>query len=571
MSRLIFAENSSAMIDFSQSPNPLFDDIDALYQASVNSEFQEYRLSHCTDVCMRLAEFFESSQQQAIVLAWLLRRYFYNEELSTIELISHIGLRPSSIIHIHELLKDLVAKDWVKPSEDIRFNPFTTYKINSKFVQTVVSGDYIHLRPKRIRIIFDLLEEIGVLLSLRKSCDLTYEQLKVKCKKLVYSHKRFEICQFLKDVKMSETELLIFLTLCYKHYTGCEIFTVECIFSDFNPDKKEQFFIRHQFKSGKGILFDLQLIDKAPHGHFFMENDEYRLSDIATQKFIPFQAPAPKQTSIRLLEKKTPSQIKQISLFYEEAVENQINRIAQLLEANNFSAFCKRMKDRGMKSGLSILLYGASGTGKTETVYQLAHNSGRTILMVDASTIRSKWVGETEKNIRKIFREYKRAFLEFPLAPILLFNEADSIIGRRRDANDRVEQMENALQNILLQELEDFEGIFMATTNLEKNIDQAFDRRILYKMCFTPPTDEMRLSIWKSKLPEVDPVILSEINQRFKLTGGQIENIRKKIEVDSVLNIEMSTDYAYLENLSSQELMMRGNNQRNPVGFLQPH
>ena len=129
--------------------------------------------------------------------------------------------------------------------------------------------------------------------------------------------------------------------------------------------------------------------------------------------------------------------------------------------------------------------------------------------------------------------------------------------------------MENILQNMLLQELEEFEGIFMATTNLEQNIDHAFDRRILYKMCFAPPSESMRLSIWRDKLPELDEDIRGRINQRFRLTGGQIENIRKKIEVDTLLNIDKECGYDYLTSLSEQELMMRGENNRRPIGFLQ--
>jgi len=557
------------MIDFSQSPSPLFDDIDLLYAASEASEFQVDRLSHCVDACMRVSEFFDCNQQQAVILAWLLRRHFYDEELATLDLIFHIGLRPSSIIHINKLLKEFIEKEWIKPKEDTRYHPFTTYKINDHFIQTVITGDYSHLKPKRIKTVYELLDQVGVLLAARKNNELSYDQLKSKTKKLVHTQRKFELCQFIKNVKMSETELLFFITFCYKHYTGSEAFTIDCVFDEINPQKSEQFFIRQQFKNNKGPLFDMQLIDKAPATHFFMQEVEYRLSDTAIQKFVPLLSASPRQSPIRHLEKKVPIQISEKNLYYEDAVMSQITRVAQLLETENFTAFCQRMKDRGMKAGLTILLYGASGTGKTETVYQLARKSGRTILMVDASVIRSEWVGETEKNVRKVFKEYKKALEEFPECPILLFNEADAIFGRRREATDRVEQMENTLQNILLQELEEFEGIFMATTNLEQNIDHAFDRRILYKMCFAPPSESMRLSIWRDKLPELDEDIRGRINQRFRLTGGQIENIRKKIEVDTLLNIDTEIGYDYLTSLSEQELMMRGENNRRSIGFLQ--
>jgi SpoVK/Ycf46/Vps4 family AAA+-type ATPase len=188
-----------------------------------------------------------------------------------------------------------------------------------------------------------------------------------------------------------------------------------------------------------------------------------------------------------------------------------------------------------MSSGVNILLFGGPGTGKTETVYQLARNTQRMILSADASKIRSKWVGETEKNTRQLFEQYRELMNEQAHAPILLFNEADAILGKRSSTDNRVDQMENAMQNILLEELEKFEGIFMATTNLEATLDDAFDRRFLYKFKFEKPGSDARLKLWQSKFPGLKKSILQALNDEFDLTGAQIENIRKKKAIDQVL------------------------------------
>jgi SpoVK/Ycf46/Vps4 family AAA+-type ATPase len=127
--------------------------------------------------------------------------------------------------------------------------------------------------------------------------------------------------------------------------------------------------------------------------------------------------------------------------------------------------------------------------------------------------------------------------------------------------------MENTMQNILLQELEIFEGIFIATTNLEKNLDPAFDRRILYKVCFTPPTDELRMSIWKDKMYEFDEKLLYTLNSRFKLTGGQIDNISKKVEVEKLLSDHKIIDIEYLSALAEEEVSLRSETQKRPIGF----
>lgn len=106
-------------------------------------------------------------------------------------------------------------------------------------------------------------------------------------------------------------------------------------------------------------------------------------------------------------------------------------------------------------------------------------------MVVDVAQIKSCWVGESEKNIRKAFERYRAYVKEAERAPILLFNEADAVLGIRQEGASRaVEKMENSLQNIILQEMEQLDGIMIATTNLTQNLDRAFERRFLYKIEF---------------------------------------------------------------------------------------
>ena len=136
-----------------------------------------------------------------------------------------------------------------------------------------------------------------------------------------------------------------------------------------------------------------------------------------------------------------------------------------------------------MCQGFCCIFYGAPGTGKTETVYKLARQTGRDIMRVDVNKIKSCWVGESEKNIKAAFDRYRNICKNSPLAPILLFNEADAILGIRMEgASNAVDKMENSIQNIILQEMESIEGIMIATTNLTTNLDKAFERRFLYKI-----------------------------------------------------------------------------------------
>jgi SpoVK/Ycf46/Vps4 family AAA+-type ATPase len=118
----------------------------------------------------------------------------------------------------------------------------------------------------------------------------------------------------------------------------------------------------------------------------------------------------------------------------------------------------------------------------------------------------------------------------------LLFNEADAIINKRNSGEYTVSQTENRIQNIILQEMENFSGIRIATSNLTENMDSAFERRFLYKITFDRPGIEGRKCIWNALLPDLPKDKAIELSGRFDLSGGQIENIARKIEVDAIIN-----------------------------------
>lgn len=172
--------------------------------------------------------------------------------------------------------------------------------------------------------------------------------------------------------------------------------------------------------------------------------------------------------------------------------------------------------------GLCILFRGDSGTGKTLSAEIIANELGMTLYRVRIPAIMSKYVGETEKNLEKCFREAAAS------GALLLFDEADSIFSKRTEvqsANDRYSNME---VNLLLQEIERFEGVVILTTNLDAAIDDAFERRLNHKLDFPFPEPKDRAFIWRRHIPKqapVDPDIDYEVLGRdFELSGGNIKN-----------------------------------------------
>ncbi len=196
----------------------------------------------------------------------------------------------------------------------------------------------------------------------------------------------------------------------------------------------------------------------------------------------------------------------------------------------------KKLKAWGIKENRKtidarIIFYGPAGTGKTMTAMSMAKTLKKPILSFDCSKILSMYVGESEKNVRKIFDDFRTLSEKAKVEPILLLNEADQFLSSRSEGSgSSADKMHNQMQNIFLEQIERFEGILIATTNLLGNIDKAFSRRFNYKIEFKKPGRKQRLRLWQFMLPEkADYEEDFDIRAlaRYELTGGQINLIIK--------------------------------------------
>lgn len=257
-------------------------------------------------------------------------------------------------------------------------------------------------------------------------------------------------------------------------------------------------------------------------------------------------------------------------LYYTAKVGKQVNKLHSFLDQEKYKVLVERMKERYNRCGLTCLMYGGPGTGKTETVYQLARQTGRDVMAIEVPQIKSKWVGDSEKNIKAVFDKYRAIVARTKVAPILLFNEADAIIGiRKSGAQNAVDKMENSIQNIILQEMETLNGIMIATTNLSENLDSAFERRFLYKIEFERPDADVREHIWHAMLPELDDNECKTLAEGFDFSGGQIENVARKYAIDGILgDLEQKDRLTELTTLCSEERINDTVAERRRVGFV---
>ena len=245
-------------------------------------------------------------------------------------------------------------------------------------------------------------------------------------------------------------------------------------------------------------------------------------------------------------------------LYLNTDVEVQFNRLRNLLQKDSYDEIHDRLVQNGMRTGFACLFYGSPGTGKTEAALQLARITGRGIYQVNMANVRSKWVGESEKTVKGIFSQYQSIVNHSEVAPILLLNEADALLGNRfTNVNQSVEKMENTMQNIILEEMERLKGILIATTNLTENLDSAFERRFLFKLRFNDPDANVRLRIWESMIPEITSITNHmQIVDHYPFSGGQIENIARKCKIESILNGK-ALDFDVLRTFCDEEFLVK--------------
>lgn len=228
--------------------------------------------------------------------------------------------------------------------------------------------------------------------------------------------------------------------------------------------------------------------------------------------------------------------ITQKQLFYNKEETQALEELKTLFSQEQYSQVVERMERFG-RSGFNCLLFGGPGTGKTEFVYQLARACQRDIVKADFSQLRNKFAGESEKAIRRLFEEYRTKVQESEIAPILLINECDGLLGRRVAVEDSSDMHNNSCQALLLEEMENLKGIAIFTSNNPENMDPAFERRFLYRLEIHRPDENSRREIWHSLCPSLKETDIEEL-ARYEMSGGQIENVSRQRSIWTVLHGE---------------------------------
>lgn len=540
--------------------------LETIYKTAEKSELKLDVFATIPVEIKRVCDYFEVNTIEAILLATCFVKSCFNV-VELPEIIKHFGLENHSFLIYLENFNLLTFKSIVIKTENR--NSENNYKLSQHIYDYILAQKSIPKELLEIKIkentFSEFLSDMDILSNLKDDEKINYYYFIQKLKDLLNANIHFKLTEFaIKNLELVDS-FVFFDTILDAMNCGENDFntSLQSTVDDFYERKRDSFKYINNFLEEKTTLNLLDLIEKDSNSF----SNRHRIQ--LTQKAV-FMLKEWEGISLEFVEKKDKrliyhDQIQKRNLFYNSGEELQLEPIKKSFSNTAFTILQSRLKSKNMSAGITVLLYGSPGTGKTETVYQLAKKHNRPIFKVEISETKSMWFGEIQKLVKKIFTDYYNFKKTQKICPILLFNEADAIIGKRKSAgSSSVSDTENAIQNVLLEELENFDGILFATSNLVANLDSAFERRFLFKVKYENPSTENAAKIWRSKLPILSENEALQLASQFSYSGGEMENIARKSIMDEIVfgtkpNFERILSFCENEKWNSKP--------KNTIGF----
>ena len=507
-----------------------------------------------------VSEVMELTKEQSVMLA-----LFVDNSCDTDITISsfgeYLGCRTSRLLRYMNDIDVLEKRELIRGRHS---HNDVTYRVPVELIEALKRNEKYVPKDYTGLTCVELFGELANIFDMRENKELRYGDMVKKIDDLFCCNSNLEYVQKVKSYGFSERVRMLLILFSHLFVNNSDD-NVGWHDLEFMHDGRATWsYVKNRLSSGDHPLLEANIIENNNDGGFGDRNS-FRMTNKAKNELfgelnLTSMNKRSKRGDIVRYENIVPK-----ALFYNEKNKAQVEELASLLDDEKYNQIRSRMKDTGFRCAFTCLLYGAPGTGKTETALQLARQTGRDIMQVNISQIKSMWVGESEKNIKQVFDNYRAMANDSQTTPILLFNEADAIIGKRQEGTLRsVDKMENSIQNIILQEMEMLDGILIATTNLAQNMDKAFERRFLYKIKFDKPTVEVRTSMWREMIPVLNEEESRILAGKFDFSGGQIENIARHYTIGKILHgdsedvVNTLSTYCESEKLESNDKLRIG-------------
>ncbi|MEI7981491.1 MAG: AAA family ATPase [Bacteroidota bacterium] len=494
------------------------------------------------DSC-RLAVYLGCNQIQAVLFSVLCNLNFSRRAVGIDLIADWLGCTPITVaMHVNEL-EDLRQKKILRreagenqhEADSGSSMASMSYSVNPQVFEALRKGARFLSPTVSIRDNYELIKAVAQIIQQRADGQIDCKEMEQEINHILSEQSKMAFVQELKRINLTDQERNLFLNLCDEYYNGNTESDLATMVRQVASEKREQLRLRQKIAMGYTALTSRELIECGDSG--FHNDKEISLTTKAIEMLL---GDDPKMVvekkTVKIPDVMSPAEITEKVLYFSPEVQQRYSEISELLQPANYDKLVKRLRKNGMKTGFAMLFEGPPGTGKTESVYQLARASGRNVFQVTISALKSKWYGDSEKLIKGLFDRYRKLVLKSEIVPLLLFNEADGVFSiRRKNTDSSIDTTENSIQTIILQELEDLNGILIATTNLADNLDKAFDRRFMYKVHFGKPTVEARYHIWQEKIPSFTGTVAQTMAESHELSGGQIDNIARKYTMHRVL------------------------------------
>ncbi len=396
-------------------------------------------------------------------------------------------------------------------------------------------GEYLeYLKDEFMRV--ELYERLSFIRSSTYS-DEVKAQIKLYEKHIKERLKKSKFYNILADIfkeyNLESKEQIIFLALLKEEYTLSNENSVSREMNSLLSLVSENDLEKHKNKS---LLQEnaplLNLIEYDEYLNTFGDiSKSFFITDEILQRIINFEPKQNKKIKIEnVLKEQDIFELIEPSIDINDIImpQNTKELLENILKQQDKKVL-ERLNSWGIKSNKNIeakiIFYGPAGTGKTMSALAMAKSMKKTVLSFDCSKILSKWVGESEQNVRKIFDTYKNIVQTCKQSPILLLNEADQFLSTRVESSSGSDKMHNQMQNIFLEQIERFNGVIIATTNFLESLDSAFSRRFDYKIEFKKPDFKDRLKMWEKFLPgkaSFEKAFDVNILANYELSGAQI-------------------------------------------------
>lgn len=522
----------------------VLDSIGKVYEESKECKLDESFFSKVDCELSLLSKYFKTTKSQSLFISLVFTLNYKGDTVDFNDLIEYFDCNPMRILRYSEDFEFLHSSGIFKKQKSKhrmkQAKANDQYVINDEISKAILQNEPMpKIQGDIISDIFGLLERIYNIGEQRDDEEISTQDLFRQTSELISANLHLPLIKKINLLDISIVDAHLYMYLIWKTISGSESTDIGRALEGIYDNATRRVNYMQKLISGENALIKKNLIEII-EARFFNDT-EMKLTDYS-ENFL-------KECGIELLMNKkkkdniiSPNDIPYRELIFSESEMEQLFLLKDLLNEVRFKETQKRLTDKNLPKGITVLLHGAPGTGKTEIAKQIARETGRQLMKVEVSQSKSMWFGESEKIVKRIFTDYKSFTKECDQTPILLFNEADAIISKRRElGSSNVAQTENAIQNIILEELENFEGILIATTNLAKNLDTAFERRFLFKIPFQKPDVSIRAKIWKSKLPFLALQDCNSLAEQFAFSGGQIDNIIRKVAIHEILHSEKVT------------------------------